>query len=327
MLVALRPSEEVTAALRRDLPHVPTAYAATSAPGEWGNIEAILVGSVERELGAFDAASTPRLRFVQRAYTGLDRFPFARFPSPIRVAGNVGGYAPFVAEGAVALGLAAARSLVPAHRMVEAGRLRPTPEGVTFRGKTALILGYGSIGREIALRLSGFGMRVLGLNRTGRMAEGVAAMFPTDRLMDALTEADVIFDARPLTRATRGSLGPAQFGRMRPEAVYVNVGRAGTVQEEALYQHLSTHPKFRAAMDVWWEEEYPDGRLGLRFPWTSLPNFTGSPHSSGAVPEAGPYGLALALQNLVRFFRGEEPRYLAEREEYTEDTPNPSAPT
>ncbi|MGA8275125.1 MAG: 2-hydroxyacid dehydrogenase [Thermoplasmata archaeon] len=324
LLVALKSSEGLDAALAAAFPSVGYAYAQPTETVQWTEVEAMLVGSVERELDDFDRLSTPRLRFVQRVYTGLDGFPFERFPPPIQVAGNVGGFAPFVAEGAVALALASARSLVAAHAMVGQGRLRPTPPASTLRGKTALILGYGSIGREIGTRVAGLDMRVVGVNRTGRMAPGVSAMFPADRLDEALGEADVIFEARPLTRETQGSLGAAQFARMRPNAIFVNVGRAGTVVEEALYQHLKDHPEFRAALDVWWDEGFGDGRLGRRFPWTDLPNLTGSPHVSGSVPEAIPYSLSKALENLVRFFRGEAPLYLADPKDYESVDPAPA---
>lgn len=318
LLVALKPSERLDEALAAALPSVPYGYVLATDRAQWVEVEAMLAGSMEKQLNAFDPTSTPRLRFVQRVYTGLDDFPFERFPPPIRVAGNVGGFAPFVAEGAVTLALGSARSALVAHAMVAEGRLRPPPAASTFRGKTALILGYGSIGREIAARLVGFNMRVLGVNRTGRMAPGVHAMYPADRLDEALGEADVIFEVRPLTRTTRGSLGPSQFARMRPEAIFVNVGRAGTVVEEALYQHLRDHPQFRAGLDVWWDEEFADGQLGRRFAWTALPNLIGSPHCSGEVPEAAPFSLARALENIARFFRGEEPLHVADPSDYTE---------
>jgi phosphoglycerate dehydrogenase-like enzyme len=323
LLVALKGTEVLDRTLAAALPGIPYSYARPPDPTRWTGIEALLVGSVARDLGPFDRSSTPQLRFVQQVFTGLDGFPFDRFPPPIRVAGNVGGFAPFVAEGAVALALASSHSVVIAHQMVAEGRMRPAPPASTFRGKTALILGYGSIGREIAARLEGFDLRIVGVNRSGRMAPGVSAMLPSDRLEEALGEADVVFEVRPLTRATQGSLGAAQFARMRPDAIFVNVGRAGTVVEEALYQHLKDHPKFRAALDVWWDEEWVDGRVVHRFPWTELPNLTASPHASGSVPEALPYSLGKSLENLSRFFRGEEPLYLADPKEYQGEHPVP----
>ncbi len=316
LLVALKAADETRRAVSETLPDVPWVFVSESAAPDWSAVEALLVGSVERDLGAFDPTTAPRLAFVQRLYTGLDGFPFDRFPPAVRIAGNVGGFGPFVAEGAVTLALASSRSTVTAHRMVSEGRMRPPPPGLSLRGKTAVILGYGEIGREIAVRVAALGMRVVGVNRRGQMAPGVEAMYPADRLDDALAEGDVVFEVRPLTRATRGSLGRAQFERMPANAVFVNVGRAGTVVEDDLYEHLRTHPTFRAGLDVWWEEGFGDGKLQLRHPWTDLPNLTAAPHIAAAVPEAADYSLRRALENLRRFFDGATPLFLADRADY-----------
>jgi len=326
LLVALRSRPLVARLLDASLPEIPWRYVAESEPDQLSFVEAILVGSVSRELGEFRADSSPKLAFIQQAYTGLDGFPFDRFPEPIRIAGNVGGYAPFVAEHAVTLALAAARSLRTSDRMVGEGRLRPPPPATSLVGTTALILGYGAIGTEIARRLAGFGVRRLGLNRSGRMAPELEAVYPADRLDEALAVADVVFDVRPLTRSTRGSIGADQLGRMRPAAIYVNVGRAATVDESALFQHLSTHPTFRAALDVWWTEDYAAGVLEQKFSWTQLPNFFGTPHSAAAVPGADEYSLRLAVENVHRFFAGEALRYVADRSDYLAPSAAPVSP-
>ena len=318
LLVALRPREETSRATAGAIPSVPWAYADESSPPEWGEVEAMLVGSLERELSGFDPASTPRLTFVQRLYTGVDGFPFDRLPPSVRVAGNVGAFAPFVAEHAVALALAAARTLLDSADRVRRGQLRPVPEPRLLYRRTAVVLGYGEIGRAIADRLAGFEMRVVGVNRTGRMAPGSDAMYPAEALELAVAEGDFVFDARPLTRSTRGSVNARLLAAMRPEAIYVNVGRAATVDEEALYRHLVDHPSFRAALDVWWDEDYVRGRLTSRFPFSEQPNFVGTPHVAGRGPGVDAYVLAKALENIARFFRGEAPRYLVDRAEYTE---------
>jgi phosphoglycerate dehydrogenase-like enzyme len=316
LLVTLRASDRVTQAITTALPQVSWTYTEGSNPPAWGSVEAMLVGSLDRERPGFDPASTPRLAFVQRIYTGVDGFPFGRLPESVKVAGNVGAYAPFVAEHAVALALAAARTLVEANERVRRGQLRPPPEHRLLFRRSAVILGYGEIGRAIASRLAGFETRVVGVNRTGRMAPGVAAMYPADEIRSAVAEGDFVFDARPLTRSTRGSIDASVLAAMRPEAVFVNVGRAGTVDEEALYRHLTDHPTFRAALDVWWDEDFEHGRLTSRFPFAERPNFVGTPHSAGFGPGVDSYVLEKALENVARYFRGEPPRHLADRSEY-----------
>lgn len=309
-------------ALSDQLPRVEWRYVAGGSPRDWDDVEAMLLGSVDRELGDTDVRSLPKLQFVQRVYTGMDGVPFDRFPKGARFAGNVGAYAPFVAEHAVTLALAAAREIPRAHALVRAGQLRPPPVQRLLWGRTAVILGYGEIGRAIANRLSGFGTRVIGLNRTGRMAPGCQGMFPADRLVEAVREGDFVFDTRPLTRATEGTIDEAVLASMRPTTVFINVGRAGTVQEEALYRHLARHPEFRAALDVWWHEDFAAGHIEHRFPFSELPNLVGTPHSAGFGPGVEAYVLERAVANLRRFFEGEEPRYVVDRAEYERPTPS-----
>jgi len=317
LLVALRPREETAEVLATQLPGIPWQYTRDGTPEDWQSAEAMLLGSVERDLGDRDVRNLPMLRFIQRLYTGMDGVDFGRFPETALLAGNVGAYAPFVAEHAVALALAAAREIPRSGTLVAEGTLRPPPVQRLLWGRTAVILGYGEIGRAIAERLAGFGTRVLGLNRSGRMAPGCSGMFPADRLAVAVAEGDFVFDTRPLTRSTEGTIDASVLAAMRTDAVFVNVGRAGTVQESALYDHLRGHPDFRAALDVWWDEDYVNVRIGHRFPFSTLPNFVGTPHSAGFGPGVEAYVLERAALNLRRFFAGEKPRHIIDRAEYT----------
>lgn len=316
LLVTLRPREGTPRAIREKLPGVTWAYGTESEPSRWSQVEAMLVGALDRELPGYSAGSTPRLAFVQRVYTGVDGFPFDRFPASVKVAGNVGAFAPYVAEQAIALALAAARSILSGHAQVRAGRLRPAPENRLLYRSTAVILGFGEIGRAIAARLRGFEVRVVGVNRSGRMAPGADAMYPADELKSAVAGADLVFDVRPLTRATRGSIDASVLAAMGPRTILVNVGRGATVDEEALYRHLQAHPEFRAGLDVWWDEDYAAGTLGSRFPFADLPNFVGSPHVAGLGPGVEDRVLARALENLARYFRGEPPRFVVDPAEY-----------
>lgn len=319
LLLALRKSPEVDALVGEVLPGTPWAYLDPGRPADRGSVKAMLAERLRTDFAGFDARTTPNLRFVQQVSTGLDRFPFEWFPSSVAVAGNVGGFAPYVAEHALALALAAARDLHTSQSMVRSGRLRPPPHERTLIDATAVILGYGEIGRSIAQRLAPFGARVVGLNRMGSPAPGVAEMFPATRLHDALSAGSFVFETRPLTRATAGSIGTSELLAMRPDAVLVNVGRAGTVDQDALYEHLRTHLEFRAAFDVWWEEDYERGTLAPRHPFARLPNFYGTPHSADAFEASDRRALRMALENVGRFLRDGHPLFVANRAEYERD--------
>ncbi len=317
LLVTIRPRPDLRESLDRLLPAIPWGFLEETPPSARGDVEALLIASFARDSGPFDPATTPKLAFVQRLYTGLDGFPFSKFPERVRVAGNVGAMAPYVSEHAITLALAAAHDLYAAREMVRTGQLRPPPVQRLLYRTTAVVLGYGEIGRAIARRLSGFEVRVVGVNRSGAPVEGADEIFPAERIREALALGDFVFEARPLTRRTAGTIGAAELAAMRPHAVFVNVGRAGTVDEAALFHHLETHPEFRAAIDVWWNEDYRGGTLFGKFPFTSLPNFVGTPHSAGVAPGEEAHVLERAAENLARFFRGDEPRYVVDRTEYS----------
>lgn len=316
LLITLPASDEAARSIAARLPGVPFIFSSANPAGPWPSIEAILTGSLDRELPRWDPTKAPQLKFVQRLYTGLDGFPFDRFPSPVKVAGNIGAFAPYVAEQAITLTLAILRNLPAGLAMVKSGRLRPAPESRSLVGRTVLLLGFGEIARAIAARLHPFGALIEGVNRDGSARDGCDRMFPASQLGIALSRADVAIDCRPLTVATRNSVGGAELSRMKPAAVYVNVGRAGTVDEAALYAHLRSHPDFRVGMESWWLEDYEKGTLGGHFPFAELPNFLGTPHDAGYVAGSRPSVLNSALDNLARFFAGQPPRYVADPAEY-----------
>jgi len=324
LLVSCAESPELRQALERILPAGDVVFAGRDAVGPWPEIEAWLLGSVERELPHWTPDRTPRLRFVQRLFTGLDGLPFERFPASVEVAGNVGAFAPFVAEHAVALLLALSHHVVANAQKVRDGRLRPPLSNLYLIDRTVLLLGYGAIAREVADRLRPFGARLEGLSRTGDPVPELARMHAADHLAEALAAADVVIDCRPLTQATRGSLDTAALARMRPSAIYVNIGRAGTVDEAALFEHLSRHPEFRAGLDVFWDEDYESGALRTRFPFAALPNFLGSPHVAGVGAQPRTRAISMAVENLGRFFRGERPRFIADRTEYIGSATSPA---
>ncbi len=324
LLVGIPSTDDARSAIDRALPAVPWAFADAQPPPSRDQVEAILAGPLDRgSLATFDPATTPRLRFVQRLATGLDGFPFDRFPPTVAVAGNVGGYAPFVAEHAVTIALAAARDLNSARDKVRAGVLRPPPEERTFLNAEISILGFGAIGAEIARRLRPFGVRVLGVSRTGAASPDADRVLSAERFRDALPGALAIFEVRPLTAMTRRTIGATELTSMREDAILVNVGRADTVDPDALYDHLRSHPRFRAAFDVWWEEDFRNGRIGGAERFAALPNFLGTPHCATAFPAAEGPALATALENLARYFRDGQPEFVADRAEYKR-APRPS---
>lgn len=316
LLIEFDPDPHEVATLAAQLPDVPWASASSTPPAQWGSVEAMLVRSARLDLTGWTVAATPALRLVQCLHTGLDNFPFERLSPSIAVAGNSGAYAPFVAERALALLLEAGHHLPTNHAAVALGQLRPALANRFLAGSRVLILGYGAIGEEVGRRVRAGGASVDAVTRDGRRPAEVDHAFAADDLRRAVASADTVVECRPLTTRTRGTIDAAVLGAMRPDACFVNVGRAGTVDEGALYEHLRHTPTFTAAIDVWWSEDYPTGRLAARFPFAGLPNFLGTPHNAALGHGAKERAFRTAVENLRRFFAGETPRGIADRTEY-----------
>jgi phosphoglycerate dehydrogenase-like enzyme len=191
------------------------------------------------------------------------------------------------AEMAITLMLAAAKFIVPSDRALRQHdwrpRYRPNP-AVILEGKTALILGYGAIGRRVGRLCRGLGMRVIATRRTAPNT-GSEGVYPPQALHSLLPQADVLIVALPLTRETEGLIGQEELAMMRSRAVLVNVGRGPIVDEKALYRALSDGTIHAAGLDVWYayptDEAARDNTPPSAFPFHRLENLVMSPHRAG----------------------------------------------
>lgn len=168
-------------------------------------------------------------------------------------------------------------------------------------GKTLGILGVGAIGGHSAEVGKAFGMRVLGLRRGGEAHPDVERMYAPAQRNEFLAECDVVMNTLPLTDATRGFLGRAEFAAMKPGAILVNTGRGGTVDTEALTDALRSGHLGAACLDVTDPEPLPEDH-----PLWTLDNVYLTPHYSGDRPDYGGRTDAIFLDNLRRYL-AEEP--------------------
>lgn len=202
------------------------------------------------------------------------------------------------AELAMALLLAAAKRVVPIDRELRAFDWRSrynVTEAVVLEGKTALVLGYGLIGKRIARACAGLGMQVLGVRRSepeqaGALDAAGAAVYGVSALHTLLPQADVLLMVLPGTDATAGLVGAAELALLRPGAIVINVGRGPTLDEEALWNALQSGHLRAAGLDVWWKYPErlvnPDPTPPSRFPFHELDNVVLSPHRAGWLSES-----------------------------------------
>lgn len=252
----------------------------------------------------------PNLKLVQQFGAGLDvvDIPTASakgvYVANVPAAGT--GNAESVAEVAVMHMLALSRRYAAACQSIQDKKVA-SPTSWSLKGRTALIIGYGGIGREVARRLSGFEMKVLAVSRTGpkgtpeEQAVHVDQHVTQDQLHSLLPEADFVVLAPPLNDDTRGLMGSAEFALMKPSSFVVNVARGGVIDYDSLLGALKEERIMGAGLDVFWEE--PCDPKDPLFDY----NVTATPHIGGAT-DLSFQGIAKGVaENIRRISGGEMP--------------------
>jgi phosphoglycerate dehydrogenase-like enzyme len=157
-----------------------------------------------------------------------------------------------------------------------------------LQGRTALVLGYGAVGRAVGRLCCGLGMRVLFTRK--RIANGGApvtedCVHAPGELRELLPRADALIVCLPHTPDTDGLIGVGELALMPSDAIVVNVGRGGIVDEAALYHALREGRLYGAGLDVWYN--YPvevSDRANTPpsdYPFHELDNVVMSPHRAG----------------------------------------------
>jgi phosphoglycerate dehydrogenase-like enzyme len=188
---------------------------------------------------------------------------------------------------------------LPQHYVEITGDARPLYPPVMLEeltGKTVLLVGYGSIGRDIERLLAPFNVDVLRVARTARIDPEVCPVADLDRL---LPQAQVIVLILPSLPETRWLIDRPQFALMQQGALLVNAARGPIVNTDALVEALQSG-KIRAALDVTDPEPLPDGH-----PLWSCPNLLLTPHVGGSSPQFAPNAVRVAAGELRRYMNGE----------------------
>lgn len=249
----------------------------------------------------------PRLRVVACPTVGYDHVDVAA----CRARGVVVTHTPDVLTEATAdltwaLLLATVRRLPQAERSLRAGEFRGWGFwdylGSGLTGKVLGVFGMGRIGRAVARRAAGFGMRVRYTSRTPLSpAEEEALGAERVEWGTLLSTSDVLTLHAPLTPETRHLLDAAALGRMKPGSFLVNTARGPLVDEAALVEALRRGPSAGAGLDVY--EREPEVHPGL----LELPNVVLLPHVGSATRETRTRMAVLAAENVHAVLSGRPP--------------------
>jgi phosphoglycerate dehydrogenase-like enzyme len=251
----------------------------------------------------------PRLRWIQSSSAGVEDLASPVLRGRDIVLTNAAG----VFDAALAesvLGFLLAFS----GRILEDARAQPgawSQDPIRRLGGTvALVVGAGSIGTETGRLLRSAGLRVRGIARTPRPADHVfEAIAGPDALHEELAGADHVVNVLPITPSTRRFFDAGAFEAMKPEALFVNIGRGATVDEPALIRALEEGWIGGAALDVFEREPLP-----AESPLWRMPNVLVSPHRAGDHEGWEDDVVAVFVNNLRRFVAGESLRNVVDVE-------------
>jgi phosphoglycerate dehydrogenase-like enzyme len=176
--------------------------------------------------------------------------------------------------------------------------------------KTLVVIGAGNIGGAAGQQCARMGMEVIGISRHGKPVEGFSQVLTPKALAEVLPKADFVLMATPLTPETENLLDRQKQALIKPGAGIINVGRAGTMDYDALVENLNRGHFSGAIIDVFDPEPLPaDSPL-----WTT-PNLLVTPHVSA--DDGNTYvemTLGLVFENLERYFKGQELKNLVRPE-------------
>lgn len=322
VLITLPLSDEIIEQIRSISPRlnirIIRAQRADEIPLDvWPTVEILYTSRVTPDI---DVA--PNLRWIQFHWAGINHVADAPilYQPGIKATTMSGGASTQVAEYILMMLLALGHRLP---EMIDFQRRSEWPKDrwerfspIELRGSTVGIIGYGSIGRQVARLLLPFGAQVLAVKRdamhpedSGFTPQGfgdlhgdfVHRLYPPSALPSMVKLCDFLVIATPLTKNTRHLINADIFAAMKPSAYLVDISRGGVVDHIALINAIKEHHLAGAALDV-----FPEEPLPADSPLWKLPNVLITPHISGNTPHYDQRAAELFAENLRRYLAGEE---------------------
>ncbi len=275
-------------------------------------------------------AQAPNLQWVQTHYAGVDSLEDSElWQSDTLITTASGVHAANMAQYAMTQILAWAHR-VPNWFAYKQNRRWASKRWENFvpqelRGKTLGILGYGSIGRELARLAKPFGFKILVTKRNARQltdagysmpGQGDPAgdlpdrIYPSEATRSMVAECDFVVITLPLTERTHHLFNEEMLKAMKPTAFLVNIGRGPIIKEADLVRGLKKGWLAGAGLDVYEEEPLPDNS-----PLWQLENVIMTPHISGFTPHYDDRATDVFAENLRRYLAGEPLLNLVNRQE------------
>ena len=285
----------------KTVPHIIGSDSAAFANAA-ASAAAILNWTGSRKLLRAVFAMCPDLAWLHSRAAGLDNLLFPELvESDVTLTNGRGVFSAALGEFVLGAILYFAKDFPRMLRNQSAGIWQPF-DVEAIAGQTAGIVGYGDIGREVAVRLRAMGMQILALKRHIPQIQDplVQRFYTLETLHQMLPQCDYVVVTAPLTEETLHMIAEEEFAVMKTSAVVVNVGRGAVIHEVALVRALTSGKIKGAALDVFEQEPLPSGHEFFR-----LANVLLSPHCADNTTDWKERAMTFYLEQYARFESGE----------------------
>lgn len=268
------------------------------ASAEWAEADILL--TYGDDLTEENIKQAKRLKWIMVLSAGIEGMPLQVIKNRQIIMTNARGIHKIpMAEYTIAMMIETVKNMKVWHENERRHRWKKNIEMGEISGKTLAVLGAGAIGGEVARLAKAFHMKTLGLNRSGKSADFFDQMYRNEEVNECVAQADFIVVVLPHTKETEKFLGREQFKVMKNDAVFINIGRGKTVNQDELLEALREGEMAHAVLDVFEEEPLPEDH-----PFWGMEQVTVTPHLSAISPRYQHRAFEIFEENLRVFLDG-----------------------
>lgn len=248
-----------------------------------------------------DISLFPNLKWIQLLSAGINQVPIDKILGKnIILTNNRGGYSIPIAEWTVLKILEMIKNSREFYDKQTKKIWKMDTSLLELYGKTIGFIGTGSIAKEAAKRLEGFGVKILGINSSGKSADHFHQCFSIDKINHIVSQCDFLVIAAPYTDNTHHLIDENVFANMKDGTYLVNIAHGSIIDEKALINNLKSGKVKKAALDVFEIEP-----LSADNPLWEMDNVIISPHNSWASEMYARRRYEIAYENMKRYISRE----------------------
>ncbi|ROR29247.1 phosphoglycerate dehydrogenase-like enzyme [Mobilisporobacter senegalensis] len=249
-----------------------------------------------------DIQKFTNLKFIQLTSAGYDKIPLEYIKSQnILIENAKGVYSAPMAEWVILMILQIYKKSRTFYSLQNNHQWIKQHDVLELSGKTAVIVGLGNVGKEVAKRLNAFNIHIIGTDITYVHSETIHEFYPMEEVDMALEKADILILTLPLTKETYHFINEDRINRLKNNCLLVNVSRGSVIDESSLVKALQNEKFIGAALDVFEEEPLPTDS-----PLWEMDNVIITPHNSYESDNVRERLYELIYSNLLNYIQNKK---------------------